>query len=98
VDGQQGVERGQVPVSSTSRAQRCSEIHLQAGTSVRQAGQDPHTQDILVTAYRLLQEYTARIAEEELRHSFLNKVAAHREIIDKFSSVQHLIGEQSKSR
>jgi hypothetical protein len=43
---------------------------------------DPRAQDILRAAYHLLQEWAARISDEEMRRSFLENVAAHREIIE----------------
>jgi tetratricopeptide (TPR) repeat protein len=49
---------------------------------VLRAGQDLRAQEILNTAHRLLQEQAARISDEELRRSFLENVAAHREIVE----------------
>jgi len=48
---------------------------------VLKASQDLRTQEILATAYDLLQERAARITDEEMRRSFLENVAAHREIV-----------------
>jgi predicted ATPase/DNA-binding SARP family transcriptional activator len=45
------------------------------------AHQDSRAGDILNTAYARLQERAARIEDKELRRSFLEKVAAHREIV-----------------
>jgi hypothetical protein len=45
------------------------------------ASQDPRAEDVLRTAHRLLDERAARIGDEELRRSFLENVAAHREIL-----------------
>lgn len=42
---------------------------------------DPRAEEILDTAYHLLEERTARIHSEDLRCSFLENVAAHREIV-----------------
>jgi len=47
--------------------------------------QDPRAQDILVTAHDLLQEQAARIHDGRMRRSFLESVAAHREILDEFA-------------
>ena len=47
-------------------------------------GQDPRAQEILATAYDLLQERAARITDEEMRRSFLENVAAHREIVSHY--------------
>jgi predicted ATPase/DNA-binding SARP family transcriptional activator/predicted negative regulator of RcsB-dependent stress response len=49
---------------------------------VLHANQDPRAQEILTTAHRLLQERAAKISDDELRRSFLENVAAHREIIE----------------
>lgn len=48
---------------------------------VLQVTQDPRARDVLNTAHHLLQERAARIEDEELRRSFLENVAVHREII-----------------
>ena len=48
------------------------------------AVQDSGAQLILSKAYGLLQERVARIGDEELRRSFLENVAAHREIAHLF--------------
>jgi len=52
---------------------------------VLRAGQDPRAQPLLATAYDLLQEQAARIGDEELRRSFLENVAAHREIMTEWA-------------
>ena len=52
---------------------------------VLKAGQDTRAQEILATAYGLLQERAARITDEELRRSFLENVATHREIVSHYS-------------
>lgn len=52
---------------------------------VLQANQDPRAQDILNTAYRLLQKQVAKITDEEMRLSFLENVSAHREIMNEFA-------------
>lgn len=51
---------------------------------VLRASQDPRAQGILATAYRLLQERATKITDEELRRSFLESVAAHREIVREY--------------
>lgn len=48
---------------------------------VLQDRRDPRAGEILETAYRCLQQETARIGDEDLRRSFLEKVAAHRQIV-----------------
>jgi len=45
------------------------------------ASQDPLAQEVLATAYDRLRERAARITDEEMRRSFLENVAAHREIV-----------------
>ena len=53
---------------------------------VLKANDDPHAQEILNTAHHLLHEQAAKINDEEMRRSFLENVAAHREIIAAFES------------
>ncbi|MBN1660743.1 MAG: tetratricopeptide repeat protein [Anaerolineae bacterium] len=48
---------------------------------ILQAAQDPRAWDILNTAHALLQERAAKIKDEALRHSFLENVSAHRELV-----------------
>jgi len=52
---------------------------------VLHACQDPRAQAMLETAYQQLQERAARITDDKLRRSFLENVAAHREIASKFA-------------
>ncbi|MCP4536395.1 MAG: tetratricopeptide repeat protein [Chloroflexi bacterium] len=52
---------------------------------VLHASQDPRADGILQTAHDMLQERVAKINDEELRRSFLENVAAHREIVREFS-------------
>lgn len=47
---------------------------------VLQANADPRADDVLATAYRLLQERAARLADAAGRRSFLEQVPYHREI------------------
>ena len=44
--------------------------------------QDPRAQDILETAYHLLQERSAQINDDAQRHSFLENVKAHHAVIE----------------
>jgi predicted ATPase len=53
---------------------------------VLRANQDLRAQAILDTAYSLLQEQAAKISDEEMRHSFLENVAAHREVMSEFAN------------
>jgi hypothetical protein len=48
---------------------------------VLSASQDPRAGEVLDAAYRLLQERATHIDDEDLRRSFLENVAAHREIV-----------------
>jgi len=54
---------------------------------VLQDNRDPRAAAILDTAHCLLQERAAKISEEELRRSFLENVAAHREIVKAYQSL-----------
>ena len=51
---------------------------------VLNAHHDPRAQIVLKTAYHLLQEQAAKITSEEMRRSFLENVAAHREIVEEY--------------
>jgi tetratricopeptide (TPR) repeat protein len=51
---------------------------------VLSANQDSRAETILDTAHRLLQERAAKISDEEMHRSFLDNVAAHREIVQEF--------------
>jgi tetratricopeptide (TPR) repeat protein len=53
------------------------------------AAQDARAQEILATAHRLLRERAARIGNEELRRSFLENVAVHREIARALESADY---------
>jgi hypothetical protein len=53
---------------------------------VLQANRDSRAKVILDTALRLLQEQAAKISDEDMRRSFLENVAAHREIVKEFNS------------
>jgi tetratricopeptide (TPR) repeat protein len=51
---------------------------------VLKASRDPRASAILETAHCFLQERAAKIADQELRRSFLENVAAHREIVSEW--------------
>jgi tetratricopeptide (TPR) repeat protein len=53
---------------------------------VLQANQDPRAQVLVITAHNLLQDQAARIEDQSLRRSFLENVAAHRELVREFGS------------
>ena len=55
---------------------------------VLRVNQDPRAQEILTTAHRLLQERAAKISDEKLRRSFLENVAAHREIGEEIETLK----------
>lgn len=55
---------------------------------VLQASRDSRSQGVLNMAHSLLQEQAGKIADEEVRRSFLENVAAHREILS-----EHAKGE-----
>ena len=48
---------------------------------VLKANQDPRAQEILTTAYNLLQEHAGNTTDGEMRRSFLENVPAHRELV-----------------
>ncbi|KPK88503.1 MAG: hypothetical protein AMJ88_18930 [Anaerolineae bacterium SM23_ 63] len=52
---------------------------------VLRANQDPSADGILATAHELLHERAARISDEDMRCSFLENIAPHREIISEFA-------------
>jgi adenylate cyclase len=59
---------------------------LRAGPGKQDASsQDPRAPAILSSAHRLLQERAAKTSDEELRRSFLENVAAHREILSEWA-------------
>jgi tetratricopeptide (TPR) repeat protein len=49
---------------------------------VLEAYDDPRARDILKTAYHTLQERASKLNKDQMRQSFLENVAAHREILD----------------
>jgi hypothetical protein len=53
---------------------------------VLQANDDPRADTVLEEAHRLLQERAAKISSEDQRRSFLENVAAHREIVNEWTS------------
>jgi hypothetical protein len=48
---------------------------------VLRANDDDRAEEVLRTAHQLLQERAARIEDERLRRSFLEKVPWHRELV-----------------
>jgi adenylate cyclase len=55
---------------------------------VLRANQDPRAEVLLATAHNLLQGQAAKIEDEGMRRSFLENVAAHREIVREFAKSQ----------
>jgi tetratricopeptide (TPR) repeat protein len=55
---------------------------------VLRANNDSRAGEVLDAAHRLLQERARRIEDVELRRSFLENVAAHREIVEEWASRQ----------
>ena len=53
---------------------------------VLQAVDDPRAEEILETAYEMLQERAAKIEDESLQRSFLENVPINREIIAEYES------------
>ena len=53
---------------------------------ILQANHDHRAPKILATAHQLLQERAAKISDEELRRSFLEKVVVHRETVSAFET------------
>ncbi len=51
---------------------------------VLEASQDPRARETLERAHSLLQEQAANITDETMRRSFLENVAAHRELVEAF--------------
>ncbi|HET7376829.1 MAG TPA: tetratricopeptide repeat protein, partial [Anaerolineae bacterium] len=51
------------------------------------AADDPRSQEILATAYHILQERAERIRDDAIRQSFMENVPAHRELIAEFKSI-----------
>jgi hypothetical protein len=55
---------------------------------VLDTAQDPRAPEVLAAAYDLLQEQAAKIPDEGTRRSFLENVAAHREIVAVYRELQ----------
>ena len=53
------------------------------------ANQDPRAQAVLNRAHHLLQKQAAKISDEEMHRSFLENVAAHREIVHEFGKSEY---------
>jgi hypothetical protein len=52
---------------------------------ILRASDDAQAAEVLEAAYQLLQARAEKIEKEELRRSFLENVAAHREIVAEFT-------------
>ena len=53
---------------------------------VLKANRDPRAQEILTTAYNLLQKHAGNTTDEEMRRSFLENVLVHRELVREWES------------
>ena len=62
-------------------------VHLTCH-QVLAVNKDFRAEKVLSTAHTLLQERAAKIADETLRHSFLENVAAHRKLVQAFERVR----------
>jgi tetratricopeptide (TPR) repeat protein len=62
-------------------------VHLTCH-QVLAVNKDFRAEKVLNTAHTLLQERAAKIADETLRHSFLENVAAHRKLVQAFERVR----------
>ena len=51
---------------------------------ILQANQDHRAPKLQATAHSLIQKRAARISDDELRHSFVETVVAHREIVSEY--------------
>jgi adenylate cyclase len=60
---------------------------------VLQANRDPRAGELLDMAHNLLQERAAKIGDEDLRHSFLENMANHREILKEVTKSQQSTGQ-----
>jgi len=66
---------------------------------VLQANEDLRADDILEQGYRFLQERAAKISDEGERRSYLENVAAHREIVSAYARGRGVAGsEQARGR
>jgi tetratricopeptide (TPR) repeat protein len=59
-------------------------VYLSCYQALR-ANHSPQAQALLETAFKLLQERAAAVSDEERRHSFLENVAAHRQIVEEWN-------------
>ena len=65
---------------------------------VLSAGQDERARSLLHTAYHMLQERAGKLEDLALRRSFLNKVAAHREIVEAWKKEEEQADNQAFCR
>ncbi|CAG1015709.1 partial Response regulator protein VraR, partial [Anaerolineae bacterium] len=54
---------------------------------VLKAGPDPRAFTVLQTAHQILQDRAARLSDEQRRHSYLENIAAHREILAEMAAL-----------
>ena len=55
---------------------------------VLRANEDPRADEFLRASHKLLQQVAASVEDEDLRRSYLEKVAAHRQIVEEFNELQ----------
>ena len=55
---------------------------------VLRASNDPRAERVLTTGYRLLQERVAKLPEERLRHTYVENVPYHRELVAAWAEMQ----------
>jgi hypothetical protein len=53
-----------------------------AAPYILEASHDSRAQSIITTTYNLLREQASKIDDEEIRRSFFENVAVHREIVE----------------
>ena len=58
---------------------------------VLRAAADPRAEVVLEEGYRLLQEIAGKITDPELRSSFLENVAAHREVVAEYARLDRSV-------
>lgn len=67
-----------------ARGQELARLHAFLYRALK-TDQDRRAQEILITPYALLQEWTERIDDAAIRRSLLKRVSAYREIISKWA-------------
>jgi len=76
-----------LPTSSLNDTDEPLRIRLTCYRALR-ASEDPRAASMIQEAHQRLQQRAASIADRDLRHSFLENVAAHREIAEAYEGLQ----------